>query len=276
MARVPRLPPRDRAAHKGTFGTVGVWAGSRDMAGAAILCATAALRAGAGLVRVAVPASIQLAIAVGCPCATTIRLPAGRGARTVLLGAHGITAWVVGPGLTTARPVASLVRWFLGMAAVPVVLDADGLNALGRDLRVVAARKAPTVLTPHPGEAARLLGTTPAAVELDRRSAVTLLAKRARAVVCLKGKGTLVSDGRRVFRNTTGNPGMATGGTGDVLAGEVAALLARGLPAFDAAVLGVAVHGHAGDLAARAGSETGLIASDLLGTLPRAFRRHGG
>ncbi|MBM4062746.1 MAG: NAD(P)H-hydrate dehydratase [Planctomycetes bacterium] len=258
VQRVPRLPRRARDAHKGDFGTVLVVAGSESMLGAAILCARGALRGGAGLARVALPAALQPLLPLGEPNATTVAR-AGRPFQAALRAAGAV---VVGPGLGTGRSTRALVRAVLATGEAPAVLDADALNVLA-PLRAPLASRRPLVLTPHPGEAARLLGTDAASVQRDRAAALRELCARSGAIVVLKGAGTLVGDGAWAFRNKTGNPGMATGGSGDVLAGLLGALLARGLPPFDAACLAVHVHGRAGDRIAARLSEHGLCASDL-------------
>lgn len=255
---VPRLPRRPRAAHKGTFGTVLVVAGSDGMLGAAILCATAALRGGAGLVQVAAPDAWRPFLGVAVPCATSIP----RTLASLRRAMPGASAIVVGPGLGATPATRSLVAAVLRIARSPVVLDADALNVLA-PLRAPIRAVAPVVLTPHPGEAARLLGSATAHVQRDRPAALRELCARSGAVVVLKGAATLVGDGQRQFTNRTGNPGLATGGSGDVLAGLLGALLAQGLLPFDAARLAVAVHGAAGDRVARRLGEVGLIASDL-------------
>jgi len=212
---VPRLAPRNAAAHKGDFGTVLVVAGSRAMLGAAVLCARAALRGGAGLVCVAPDAELQPLLPLAVPEATTT----DRSARSLRAALAKADAVVVGPGLTADAATKRLVRLLLDAARCPLVLDADALNVLAPlDERLVAA--APLVLTPHPGEAARLLGTTTQQVQADRRAAAQQLCERVDGVVVLKGEGTLVADGARCFTNTTGNPGMATGGAGDVGTGK--------------------------------------------------------
>lgn len=255
---VPKLPPRPRDGHKGTFGTVLVVAGSEGMAGAAILSATSALRGGAGLVRVAVPRALQAPLALAVPCATT--LP--RSQANVRAAVATADAVVVGPGLGASRATRALVAVVLRASRAPVVFDADALNVLA-PLRAPLRGTGPLVLTPHPGEAARLLGVDTAAVQRDRRAALQALCARSGAIVVLKGAATLVGDGRRYFTNRTGNPGMATGGSGDVLAGLLGALLAQGMAPFAAACLAVHTHGAAGDLVARRLGEAGLIASDL-------------
>jgi len=264
---VPKLSARPRDAHKGDFGTVLVVAGSEGMLGAAILCATAALRGGAGLVRVALPAALRPLLPLAQPCATTVL----RSAVAVRDAVGGADAVVVGPGLGTGSATRSLVRSVLRDSVVPVVLDADALNVLA-PLRGPLVTRGGLVLTPHPGEAARLLGTTAAAVQADRPEALRELCARSGAVVVLKGASTLVGDGHQCYQNRTGNPGMATGGSGDVLAGLLAALLAQGLPPFAAACLAVHVHGKAGDLVADRLSERGLIASDLPAAIAEVLR----
>lgn len=258
VRRVPRLPPRPVDAHKGDLGRLFVVAGSREMLGAAALCARAALRAGVGLVRVALPPALAPLLPLAVPEATTC----GRGAAALRRRLAEADAAVVGPGLSTAASVRTTVRAILDSSAAPVVLDADALNVLAPlPARLPAA--CPLVLTPHPGEAARLLGLTSRAVQADRAGAVGELCRRTGAVVLLKGEGTLVCDGARLFHNRTGNAGMATAGAGDVLSGVLGAFLARGLAPFDAACLAARVHGLAGDRVARERGVEGLIASDL-------------
>lgn len=257
VAALAPLPPRPRAGHKGTFGTVLVVAGSHDMLGAAALCALGALRGGAGLAQVALPRALQPLLPLAVPSATTLpRTPA-----RLRAAAAAATAVVAGPGLGAVPATRTLVRTLLAAASGTVVLDADALNVLA-PLRAPLRSRASLVLTPHPGEAARLLGSTTAEVQADRRGALAALCARSGAVVVLKGAGTLVGDGARRFTNRTGNPGMATGGSGDVLAGLLGALLAQGMAPFAAACLAVHVHGRAGDRLARR-MPRGLLASDL-------------
>jgi NAD(P)H-hydrate epimerase len=228
------------------------------MLGAAVLCATAALRGGAGLVRVMVPAALQPFVGVAVPCATSLPRTAA-----ALRGALGdADAVVVGPGLGVSVATRSLVRTVLQHAQVPVVFDADALNVLA-PMRAPLRSRAPLLLTPHPGEAARLLGCSSTDVQRDRTAALAALCRRSGAIVVLKGAGTRVGDGVREFVNTTGNPGMATGGSGDVLAGLLGALLAQGMAPFDAARFAVHLHGRAGDRVARRLGQCGLIAADL-------------
>lgn len=277
---LPRLPRRAPESHKGTFGKVLVLAGSRGMSGAAVLCGRAALRAGAGLVQVACPAAVQPEVAAGNPCYTTfgIRQHAdgsfseGAAADVVEL-ARGASVLAIGPGLGRADDVRALVRDVIDeLPRTPTVVDADGLNVLAPLGGEFRGRPVPLVLTPHPGEFARLAGAFDPEVPADRERQAVGFAGRFGVVLLLKGMNTLVTDGRRVYRNSTGNPGMATGGSGDVLTGVIAALLGQDLPPFDAAVLGAWVHGRAGDLAAGVFGQTGLTAADLPEYLPAAFR----
>jgi NAD(P)H-hydrate epimerase len=276
---LPRLPRRAAAGHKGTYGRVLVVAGSVGMSGAAVLCGQAALRGGAGTVQVACPAGVQPVVAAAYPGYTTfgIRQHAdgtfGDGAaEEVIELARDADVLAMGPGLGRTTGTGAFVRRLLeGAAEKAVVLDADGLFALSPLAGEFAGRKAPFVLTPHPGEFARLSGEAAPRTEAERRSRTVAFARKFGCVLVLKGSGTLVADAGRLYRNTTGNPGMATGGSGDVLTGVIAALLAQGLTGFDAAVLGVWAHGRAGDLGAKALGQTALTATDLLDHLSPAF-----
>jgi NAD(P)H-hydrate epimerase len=277
--RLPRLAARPRDAHKGDFGRVLVVAGSRGMVGAGALTAQAALRSGAGLVTLATPAGVEQAAATKVTCATTLPLPdrppgalAAAAARLVLSAADRFDVVALGPGLSVHA--ASAVRTLVPRLRLPLVLDADGLSALAGRAALLRRRRAPTVVTPHLGEMAGLTGRPVAAIQARRVETAAAHAREWRCIVLLKGAGTVVTDGRRVYVNRTGNPGMATGGSGDVLTGVIAALIGQGLPAFEAAALGARLHGRAGDLAARERGEVSLIATDLLETLPRAFRSH--
>ena len=278
--RMTRLEPRARDGHKGRYGTVLVIAGGRGMAGAAALCGASALRSGAGLVRVATSAEAQPVVASFEPSYMTYPLPAqdeglidfarSRPMLPGLLERADVVA--VGPGLGQSEDLRGLVRFLIEECDRPLVLDADGLNLLAGQSDLLAGRKHPLVLTPHPGEFARLTGKDVATVLGDRvRHAAELASTSDQLVVVLKGAGTIVTDGKRYFTNTTGNPGMATGGSGDVLTGVIAALIGQKLPAFEAAQLGVFVHGLAGDIARDHHGEIGMIAGDIVDSLPDAF-----
>lgn len=278
---LPRLAPRAADANKGTFGKVLVVAGSRGMSGAAALCATSALRGGAGLVRLAVPEGILPVVAAFNPCYTTVPLPEDAGGRMTLSALDKIavtladsTVGVVGPGLGRSSDLDALLREILKRTPVPLVLDADALNALVGQLDALSSCPRPCVITPHPGEFARLAGTDVPTVQANRPEVAARFARDHSVLVVLKGAGTVVTDGQRLAVNGTGNPGMATGGTGDVLTGLIGALLAQGLAPFEAARLGAHLHGLAGDLAREALGEVSLIATDVIDRLPAAFLRH--
>ncbi len=307
VSAIPRLEARPREGHKGQFGRVLVIGGSRGMVGAPALAANAALRSGAGLATVACPVSVQTAVATLCPCATSVPLPEGRGGviepkrafeslkrEGFLDPAKRPTVIAAGPGLGSGgagfdREWVRLLNRLSEALDAPLVLDADGLNALGElgagaGGRRGGAKLSKAVLTPHPGELARLRGTSTeevqrarerVAIETARLTSSAGAGQAERGVVVLKGASTVVTDGERLYVNSTGNPGMATGGSGDVLTGVIAALVGQGLPRFEAAMLGVNVHGRAGDLAAKVVGETSMIATDLLTYLPRAFLELG-
>jgi ADP-dependent NAD(P)H-hydrate dehydratase len=275
---LPQLPPRAEDAHKGDFGLALIVGGSRGMAGAVGLAGMAALRGGAGLVRLAVPDVVLDTVAAFEPSYMTVGLPAdahGRISATafdkILELADAATVVACGPGLGRSWELDELVGRLYQELARPMVVDADALNALSEEPDGLIRPGGPRILTPHPGEFARLLGKRQAAGE--RESAAVELAARCGVVVVLKGHGTRITDGKRCVKNTTGNPGMATGGAGDVLTGLIAALACQGLEPFDAARLGVHLHGLAGDLAAAALGQVSMIASDLVRFLPDAFKQ---
>jgi NAD(P)H-hydrate epimerase len=267
------LPKRKADTHKGDYGKVLVVAGSPGMCGAAVLAGEGAYRAGAGLVHYACPASVRDVISIKQTCGVVRAYEEKTAAEQILEYAAECDAAVIGPGLSRAEPVVRAVHEVVSRIQIPFVLDADGLNAFERDPELLARGKAPRVLTPHPGEASRLVRMNLAAIQEDREEAARQIARRFLAVAVLKGHGTVVTDGEKCFVNRTGNPGMATGGSGDVLAGVIGALLGQKLAPLEAARLGVEVHGRAGDLAARQRGEVSLMATDLLDALPRAFRK---
>ncbi len=294
------LRKRKGETNKGDYGHVGVVAGSRGMAGAPTLVARGAQRVGAGLVTVLAPAGVQPTIGVKLDEQMTLALPERDGAvsgeafAAVSRFAEKVTVLCVGPGLTTEPEASALALRLLVEIPKPLVLDADGLNALAQSPQTALARpddpRAPLVLTPHPGEAARLLGTSIAEVQSNRIASVRELARRYRATVVLKGRHTLTADPQgNIILNTSGNPGMASGGMGDTLTGILGGLLAQAIaplrasedearfrtesiPPLEVVALGVFLHGLAGDLAAAAQGEAGLVAGDLIDHLPAAHR----
>jgi len=277
---LPRLGPRAADSNKGSFGKVLVVAGSRGMSGAAVLCASAALRGGAGLVRLAVPAELLPIVAAANPCYLTAPLPQDSqgiltsSAEKMLLELfHANNVVALGPGLGRSNELDRLLPSLLAQRPGAMVLDADGLNAFAGRQEKLRSGAEPLVLTPHPGEFARLVSLDIASVQSQRQELAARFAREHGVILVLKGHGTIVTDGRRVYENTTGNPGLASGGTGDVLTGLIAALLAQHVEPFAAAQLGVYLHGLAGDLARDQLGEVSLIASDLLTYLPAAIQR---
>ena len=272
------LPARPAGGHKGTFGHVLVVAGSAGKTGAAALAAEGAARAGAGLVTIACPAALNDILEGLCREAMTAPVPdtsercfGGAAEEPILALARDRDVVALGPGIGTAPETQALVRRLVARIEAPLVLDADGLNALAGAPGVLKARRAASILTPHPGEAARFLGVSAADVNRDRAGAARQLARDTGAVVVLKGAATLVATPEgRVVVNATGGPVLGTGGTGDVLTGAVAGLVAQGVEPRVAAALAVHLHGLAGDrLAARVGA-SGVLAGEVAAELPRA------
>jgi hydroxyethylthiazole kinase-like uncharacterized protein yjeF len=275
------LPPRDLNAHKGTYGHVLVVAGSPGKTGAAAMCAQAALRIGAGLVTLAVPESVNDILEAKLTEVMTEGLPetaqrtvASAGLGKVLSLLAGKRALAIGPGLSVHPETCELVRGLVSGAAVPMVLDADAITALASCPETLETTDAPVILTPHPGELARLLNVSTDEVARNRIPIAQKVAMSFRVHLVLKGARTLIVDpDGRVAINMTGNPGMASGGTGDVLTGMIAGLLAQGLGPGPAARLGVCLHGLAGDLAAGVVGQEAMVASDLMAQVPEAIRR---
>ena len=281
------LVERKPEDHKGVYGHVLIVAGSRGMAGAAILAARAALRSGAGLVTVATPVGAAPTVAGAVPSAMTLALPENAAGVFLPEGAdrlqeyirdRRVTTMALGPGLTAHPDASRFVLRLLSDAALPAVVDADALNILAQ--QKTKARKHPTVFTPHPGEAARLLGIKTAEVESARQECVERLARSLGGVVLLKGSRTLISSSARTIVNTTGGPALAKGGSGDVLTGLIAGLWAQMQASgrvkeedpFLAASLGAWLHGVAGEQAAKAMTPWAVTSTDLIGYLPQAFK----
>lgn len=274
------LPQRPHDAHKGHFGHLLVLAGSRGFSGAAKLTALAAARSGAGLVTLGIPHPLGDIMATSLMEIMTFLLPAtddetiaSDGLKRCLHFCKAKQSVVLGPGLGQHSSTHHFVHEFTHRCPIPLIVDADGLNALSQNPMPLADREAPTILTPHPGEMARLAEKTTDEVQRDRSGTALRFAEAFRCVVVLKGAGTLIAtpDGR-LYQNTTGNDGMATGGTGDILAGLMGGFLAQGMQAEDAAVLAVYIHGLAGDIAAQRYTRRAMIAGDMLESFPDAFR----
>jgi len=278
---IPKLKPRVADAHKGDFGKVCIIAGSVGMSGAAALAGRAALRAGAGLVRVATPKSVLAIVASIEPSFTTIALPedsAGRifakASNIILDAASENDAVAFGPGIGVSGALRSVLETLLEHEKLRLLIDADGLNNLAGINGWPDKVKAELILTPHPGEMKRLWqGLFREEIPSERQQQAMQLAQQTKTTVALKGAGTVVSDGEKVYINKTGNPGMATAGSGDVLTGVITALMGQGLSNFDATVLGVHIHGLAGDIAAEKTGQVSLIATDIIEALSDAFMK---
>jgi len=281
VKKVPKLGPRPLDAHKGTFGKVCIVAGSVGMSGAAALAGRAALRAGAGLVRVATAKSALPIVASVEPSYTTIPLAedsvgriSARAINAILDAAEQNDVLGFGPGVGVSGDLRSIVETLLSLESPPLVIDGDGLNNLAAIADWPRKLRVKLVLTPHPGEMKRLWkGLFRQQLPEQRTEQALRLAEKTGAVVVLKGAGTVVTDAHKLYVNETGNPGMATAGSGDVLTGVIAALIGQGMDVFDAAVLGVYIHGLAGDIAADKLGQISLMATDIIETLPEAFQR---
>lgn len=282
--RLPaQLLHRKRTAHKGDFGHIFILAGSAQFSGAALLCSTAAMRSGAGLVSLGIPRGLINAVIKLKPPEVILRPLAQTPQFSVSLKAYprikalinSVDILAIGPGLSQDKSTLNLTRRLIKGINKPVVIDADGINALcGHiDLLIRNRKRGMTILTPHPGEMARLLGTTTKRVQSNRKEIARNLAEAYGITVVLKGYHTIVADFQgNLYFNKTGNPGMATAGSGDVLTGMTAAFLAQGLSGFSAAKYAVYLHGLAGDLAEREKTQLGMIASDIIEKIPEAIK----
>jgi NAD(P)H-hydrate epimerase len=268
-------PHRGARSTKFSSGQVTIAGGSRGLTGAVRMSSTAAIRAGAGYATVAVPADLEPVFEAGQPEVMSVGCPGGDGclvpasAKAVLDAFERAAAGVFGPGLGRDPGTVELARQVVLEIAAPLVLDADGLNAFAGDLALLAGRPAATILTPHGGELGRLLGRDSEQIAAHRLVAAREAAETSGAVVVLKGDDTIVTDGRRIAVNAVAAPGLATAGSGDVLSGITAALLARGLEPFAAACAAVLAHARAGrDAARRVGSAESVIATDVIDSIP--------
>lgn len=269
-----RLPDRKLDSHKGDYGRILLLCGSRGYTGAAALAAMGALRCGAGLVYLAVPESIYQIEATKLLEPIVLPMPDEDGkfsvaaVKAVCDLLPKMDAVLIGPGLGQSEGTNSLLEAVLTYFAGPVVVDADGINLLGRNKDVLRGRKFPTILTPHPGEFVRIGGN----VAADRVFAAAEVAEQLHCIVVLKGHHTVITDGVLCYQNTTGNPGMAVGGSGDVLAGMITALLGQGIAPLEAAACGAWLHGAAGDLCAEHLGQYAMLPSDMLEYLPRLLK----
>ena len=285
--RLPtRLLQRNPDSHKGDFGHIFILAGSARFSGAAVLCSLAAMRQGAGLVTLGIPNGLNNAIIrIKAKEVMTLPLPQTREG-TLSLAAYknikefikNINVLAIGPGLGQNKATQSLVRKIICNIKIPMVIDADGLNALVGHLESVKVSKyqgvKDIILTPHQGEMARLLGKKIPEIQNNREEIAKRFAKDYNITVVLKGHNTIVADYKgNLYINKTGNPGMATAGTGDVLTGMIAAFLGQGLNAFEASKYAVYLHGLAGDLAAKEKTQISMIASDIIDKIPEAIKK---
>lgn len=268
------LPDRNPWAHKGDFGKILLLCGSRGYTGAAYLAAMGALRSGAGLVYLGVPESIYGIEAVKLNEAIVFSLPECDGKLSVealdeiLERLAKMDAVLIGCGLGQSEDVQCIVKEVLKKADCPVVLDADGINVISQHMNVVRGRKHPTILTPHDGEFRRFAGD----IGSDRLTSAMDAASGNNCIVLLKGHETIITDGFNHYRNTTGNPGMAVGGSGDLLAGMITALLGQGIAPLEAAACAAFLHGAAGDLCAEQLGQYAMLPSDMLNALPRLLK----
>lgn len=268
------LPDRDPWGHKGSFGKILLLCGSRGFTGAAYLAAMGALRSGAGLTFLGVPESIYAIEAVKLNEPVVFPLPDDDGSLSVLaipevLGRlPKMDAVLIGCGLGQSAGTLAVVQAVLENAECPVVLDADGINVLSRHKDILRGRQSPTILTPHDGEFLRFGGT----IGDDRMASAADFAKEWNSIVLLKGHETCITDGETGYRNHTGNPGMAVGGSGDVLAGIITSLLGQGIDPLEAAACGAWLHGAAGDICADEIGQYGMLPTDMLDVLPRLLK----
>ena len=268
------LPDRNPDSYKGDYGKVLLLCGSRGYTGAAYFAAMGALRSGAGLVFLGVPESIYAIEAVKLNEPVVFPLPDRDGKLSeasipeILDHLSRMDAVLIGPGLGQSPDTLEVVRFVLEKAQCPVVVDADGINVLSAHKDIVRGRKYPTVLTPHDGEFTRLGGI----LKEDRMESAAELARDLGCIVLLKGHRTCITDGKTGYRNTTGNPGMAVGGSGDVLSGILVSLLGQGLAPLEAAACAAWLHGAAGDLCAEEMGQYGMLPSDMLCALPRLMK----
>ncbi|MFQ5596930.1 MAG: NAD(P)H-hydrate dehydratase [Nitrospiria bacterium] len=274
------LRPRTKGSHKGDMGHLLVVGGSVGKGGAPHMSSLAALRCGTGLVTIALPQSLDALGHMAALESMTLPLPETpegtlslSGEKSLYEAVEGKSALAVGPGLSQHPETVELVKHLITTMSLPMVIDADGINALATEPAILKRKRGPLMLTPHPGEMGRLVGKTAADIQKDRMTVAAQFAVDYDVILVLKGARTIVATPDGSLRvNNTGNPGMATAGAGDALTGIIGGFLAQGLEARQAAILGVALHGSAGDLAAEAKGEAGLLSSDLIERIPLAIK----
>ena len=276
------LPPRPQEAHKGIMGHVFILAGSLGLTGASVLSVLGALRSGAGLVTLGIPKSLNAIVAVKLTEAMTLPLPETSGQtlslkaeRKILNFSKRVNAVALGPGLSQNKATVNLIKRVIKKINVPLVIDADGINALSGEPKILLQREAPTIITPHPGEMSRLINFSVKKIQANRRQITRKVASQFKIVVILKGRNTVIATPKgETFINPTGGAGMASGGMGDVLTGIVASFLAQGLPPLAASKLAVYAHGLAADWLVKEKGLRGIIASDVVDKLPFVLKNN--
>lgn len=278
------IKPRHHNSHKGSYGRVFVVAGSKGMAGAGLLSSNAALRSGAGIVELAVPMCLLNTVSGKVPELITKELSedingciCSKSSESIIKSAMNASVLLMGPGLGLSEGVGDAVFDAIRAYENPIIIDADGLNNLSRDPSILQERAGETIITPHPGEMARLIGISTKEVQQDRIGLAERFASRYKVIVVLKGFRTIIATPwGETWINPTGNPGMATAGSGDVLAGIIAGLIAQGLKAFEAAICGTFIHGASGDRAAENLGQWGMTATDIIRFIPHTIKDIGG
>lgn len=274
------LPERKKDSHKGTYGHLFVIGGSPGLTGAVCLACLAALRTGCGLVTAGVPESLNHIFEIKLTEAMTRILPETEEKTIGVLAVEPCLSFiekadgvVIGPGISTHQSTQDFFKKLLPQIKKPVVIDADGLKLLSKNLEILDEKDKKFILTPHPGEMSYLTGLSIKDIQANRKKIAIEFAKKYNVVLVLKGYKTVVTDGKSLYINSTGNPGMATGGSGDVLSGIIGSLVVQSFSLFESACLGVYLHGLAGDLAAKKLSEYSLIAGDIIEFLPQAIKK---
>ncbi len=276
------LPPRPQEAHKGMMGHVFILAGSLGLTGASVLSSLGALRSGAGLVTLGIPKSLNAIVAVKLTEAMTLPLQETsrqslslKAEREILNFSKRVNAVALGPGLSQNKSTINLIKQLIKKINLPLVIDADGINALNGEPEILLQREAVTIITPHPGEMSRLINFSVKKVQANRRQIARKVASQFKTVVILKGHNTVITTPKgETFINSTGGAGMASGGMGDVLTGIVASFLAQGLPPLAASKLAVYVHGLAADWLVKEKGVRGIIASDVVDKLPFVLKNN--
>jgi len=275
------LPLRAADSHKGEFGHTLIIAGSKHYPGAAVLCANGCARSGSGLTTLAFPETMDASISSRLyPEVMVLHIPeedggiSAGGVKTVLdfISAKKVTSVALGCGISISPDIKIFVKKFLAVNRIPVVIDADGLNSIKDDLDILEKLESKAILTPHPGEMGRLSGQPVGKIQKNREMSAVEFAAEHNVICVLKGCGTIITDGKKTFVNPTGNPGMAKGGSGDVLTGMIAAFIGQTKRLIDAACLGVYLHGLAGDLAEKINTDISMLPGDIIANIPEAVK----